>query len=441
MASQGQAERAALEAGQLESLRALLTELIPANRFYTCKLQEAGRGFDVASLEDFFQRYPFTTKDELVRDQAAHPPYGTNLTYPLPDYTRFHQTSGTSGQPLRWLDTPASWDWMVENWMEVYRAAGVVRGDRVYFAFSFGPFIGFWMAFESAERLGCLCLPGGGLSSSARLRAILDNAATVLCCTPTYAIRLGELAAEEGMDLAQAGVRTIIVAGEPGGSIAATRDRIRQLWPGVRVFDHHGMTEVGPVTYECPAHPGVLHVMETGYLAEIIAPATSLPAPPGQAGELVLTPLGRVASPLLRYRTGDLVQARIQQAEGGGPGSGTEAVCACGRQELALEGGILGRVDDMVIVRGVNVHPGAVEGIVRGILGIAEYQVRLTTKGPMTEMKVAIEAGADAPSPKALADQLARAFENSLSLRVPIEIAPAHSLPRFEMKARRWVRE
>jgi len=433
MPSQGHVERAALEAGQLENLRALLTELIPANRFYTRKLQGAGLGFDVASLADFSQRYPFTTKDELVGDQAAHPPYGTNLTYSLLNYTRFHQTSGTTGQPMRWLDTPASWDWMVENWMEVYRAAGIDQGDRVYFAFSFGPFIGFWMAFESAERLGCLCLPGGGLGSGARLRAILDNSATVLCCTPTYAIRLGEVAAQERIDLAQSRVRTIIVAGEPGGSIPATRRRIGQLWPGARVFDHHGMTEVGPVTYECPALPGVLHVIEQGYLAEIVEPATGQPVPPGQAGELVLTPLGRVASPLLRYRTGDLVKRGVRKAEDGMP-------CTCGRHELALEGGILGRVDDMVIVRGVNVHPGAIEGIVRGISGIAEYQVRLTTKGPMTEMRVAIETGSGGPSPRVLADQLSREFENTLSLRVPIEIVPANSLPRFEMKANRWVR-
>ena len=194
------------------------------------------------------------------------PPFGTNLTYPLTCYTRFHQTSGTTGQPLRWLDTPASWEAMVENWMDVFRAATIGAADRVYFAFSFGPFIGFWMAFESAERLGCLCLPGGGLSSVARIRAILENAATALCCTPTYAIRLGEVAAEEGIDLAESNVRRIIVAGEPGGSIPATRRHIEQLWPGARVFDHHGMTEVGPVTYECPVVPGVLHVIERGHI-------------------------------------------------------------------------------------------------------------------------------------------------------------------------------
>ena len=309
--------RTEIRASQLEQLRSLVAELFPANSFYYRKLETAGITFDVASLEDFSARFPFTTKLELAADQLAHPPYGTNLTSPLASYTRFHQTSGTTGTPLRWLDTPESWEWLLDNWAVVLRAAGVRAGDRACFPFSFGPFLGFWMAFESAERLGCLCLPTGGMSSVARLQVILDNEATVLCCTPTYALRLGEVAAETGIDLKRSKVRVIVVAGEPGGSIPATRARIEQLWPGVRVFDHHGMTEVGPVTYECPAQPGTLHVIESGFYAEIVEPNSGKPVQHGQPGELVLTPLGRVASPLLRYRTGDLVKCGVRSAECG----------------------------------------------------------------------------------------------------------------------------
>lgn len=232
MASSEHLDRAAIASAQLELLRALVAELIPANKFYTQKLQAAGVGFDVASLADYAARFPFTSKAELVTDQSANPPYGANLTYPLNCYTRFHQTSGTSGAPLRWLDTPESWDAMTESWAEVLRAAKVRAGDRVMFAFSFGPFLGFWLAFAAAERLGCLCLPGGGLSSAARLRLMRDNQATVLCCTPTYALRLAEVAATERIATASLGVKTIVVAGEPGGSIPATRARIEALWPG-----------------------------------------------------------------------------------------------------------------------------------------------------------------------------------------------------------------
>src|SRR5438552_3383058 len=279
-------DREAIEAHQLEQLRSLVAELFPGNEFYSRKLNAAGITFDVASLGDFSSRFPFTTKTELVEDQRANPPFGTNLTNPIECYTRYHQTSGTSGAPLRWLDTPESWEWMLESWTEILRVAGVQPADRVYFAFSFGPFIGFWLGFEAAARLGSLCVPGGGLSSSARLRSILDNGITVLCCTPTYAIRLAEVAAKEHIDLATTRVRTMIVAGEPGGSIPSVRTQLAQLWPGARVFDHRGMTEVGPVTYECPERPGVLHVIERAYFPEIIDPTTGRHLPPGSAGIL-----------------------------------------------------------------------------------------------------------------------------------------------------------
>lgn len=427
MAGGPHAPREAIQASQLEQLRSLVAELFPGNSFYTQKLNAAGITFDVASLDDFSRRFPFTAKSELVHDQRAHPPFGTNLTYPLERYTRFHQTSGTMGAPLRWLDTPESWEWMLENWGEVYRAAGVEPHDRIYFAFTFGPFIGFWMAFEAGARLGALCLPGGGMSSEARVRAILENAATVLCCTPTYAIRLAEVAGEENISLANSRVKTIIVAGEPGGSVPATRARLEQLWPGARVFDHHGMTEVGPVTHECPARPGVLHVIESAYYAEIIDPATALAVKSGQPGELVLTTLGRLGSPLLRYRTGDLVRADPQP-------------CVCGRAEFALPGGILGRTDDMIVVRGVNVYPGAVEEIIRATEGVQEYQARVSAVHALTELSLLIEPRPDCADVPALLARLEKSFQTQFALRVPVTAVPCGTLPRFEMKARRWVR-
>lgn len=423
-------DRAAIEASQLEQLRSLLAELFPANQFYAQKLQSAGITFDVASLADFSARFPFTTKPELIADQRAHPPYGTNLTYPLDRYTRFHQTSGTSGVPLRWLDTPESWEGMVESWTEIFHAAGVCVGDRVMFAFSFGPFLGFWLAFESAARLGCLCLPGGGLGSAARLRLMRDNGANILCCTPTYAIRLAEVAAEENIGLRSLGVKTIIVAGEPGGSIPATRAKLEALWPGARIFDHHGMTEVGPVTFECPAKPGVLHVIESAYLAEVVDPATGKPA---QSGELVLTTLGRAGSPLLRYRTGDLVKLRTRNSEPGTP-------CACGRFELALEGGILGRTDDMIIVRGVNIYPTAVEEILRGFSDVAEYRVHVSQAQALTELRVEIEPTGDCRDAAGLVTEVSKSFERAFALRVPVMAVAPGALPRFEMKAQRWVK-
>src|SRR5439155_10198869 len=147
-----------------------------------------------------------------------------------------------------------------------------------------------------------LSLPGGGMSSAARLRFLLDHRATVILCTPSYALHLAEVARSEGIDLAGSPVRMLIVAGEPGGSIPATRERIEAAW-GARLFDHYGLTEVGPIAVECLENPAGLHVMERDYIAEVIDPTTTDPVPPGTVGELVVTNLGRLGSPLIRYRT------------------------------------------------------------------------------------------------------------------------------------------
>jgi phenylacetate-CoA ligase len=420
-------DRPAIEAGQRVALGALLDALVPNNRFYTRKLETARVG-EISSLDQFFAWVPFTTKQELAEDQRACPPYGTNLTYPLEQYTRFNQTSGTTGTPLRWLDTDATWGWMVENWIEVFRASGVRPSDRVFFAFSFGPFLGFWTAFEAGTRLGCLCIPGGGMSSSARLRVMLDNQVTVLCCTPTYALRLAEVAAQEGMDLADGSVQVILTAGEPGACIPATRARLEALWPGARVRDQHGMTEIGPVTFECPALPGVLHVLEAGFIPEVIDPRTEQHVGPGEQGELVLTNLGRSGSPLLRYRTGDLVQRAARTP------------CACGRYDMALQGGILGRTDDMVIVRSVNLYPAAVEEVMRRFAQVAEYRVEVSSERAMTELQIQLEPAPDCLNPNGLEEAVAAALRAAFNLRIPVSLVPPGSLPRFELKARRWVR-
>ena len=403
---------------QLRKWQELCVAIVPANPFYTAKL----RGCDLSTLASV----PFTTKKELVADQAAHPPFGTNLTYPVERYSRFAQTSGSTGKPMRWLDTEESWAWMARNWSRVFETAGVTAEDRVFFAFSFGPFLGFWTAFEAASRMGCLCVPSGGMRSAARLHLLIDSGATVLCCTPTYALHLAQIAREEGIYLAASRVRRIIVAGEPGGSIAATRRELERLWSGARVVDHHGMTEIGPVSYGCPAEPGVLHVIEDEFIADVIDPVAEIPLPEGSRGELGLTNLGRAGSPLIRYRTGDVVETRARGR------------CACGSDDLALIGGILGRTDDMVVVRGVNVYPTAVEDIVRSVGGVTEYRVRVFEDRSLVELAMDIEL--EDGRGREVAHRLEFALRDALSLRVPVTVQGAGTLPRFEMKARRWIR-
>ncbi len=275
---------------------------------------------------------------------------------------------------------------MLECWKAVYGGAKVDSRDRIFFPFSFGPFLGFWTAFEAGCQIGAHCIPAGGLSSQARLSMIDTLQPTVVCCTPTYALRLLEVAGEMrggAPDLSGTSVRVLIVAGEAGGSIPSTRERIEQGW-GARVIDHHGLTEVGPISFECWESPGSLHLNEAQYICEVLEPDSDRPVADGERGELVVTNLGRAASPLIRYRTGDIVIRRS------GP-------CACGRDFARLEGGILSRADDMVNVRGVNVYPSAVESVVRRFGEVAEYRATVAANGSLRELLVEIElmAGID----------------------------------------------
>lgn len=419
-----------LEQRQLDRVRHLLNEVVAGNPFWRAKLQAAGfQAADVATLADF-QQLPLTTKQELVEDQNEHPPYGTNLTYPLTRYSRLHQTSGTTGTPMRWLDTPESWDWLMDCWAQIYRIVGLRSDDVLAFPFSFGPFIGFWAAFDGAARLGNLCLPMGGMSSEARLQMMADLGATVVCCTPTYAMRLIEVADANGTDLASSNVRMLIVAGEPGGNIPEVRRRIQQGW-GARVFDHWGMTDITSLGIEPEEAPGGLSILETECIAEIIDSQTGLPVPAGELGELIITNLGRLGMPVIRYRTGDLVRAAT-------------APCRSGLELLRLEGGIIGRSDDMVTIRGNNVFPSSIEAIVRQFPEVVEYRIIIERIRSMQHLHLEVEPSpsvADSEDSRAqLMQRLGRAMKDRLNFQAEIECVACGSLPRFEMKARRVVR-
>ncbi|HKX03526.1 MAG TPA: AMP-binding protein [Methylomirabilota bacterium] len=409
-----------LKQHQWTRLVALVQAALPANRFLGARYARAGLADprDLRTWDDF-ERLPLTTKSELVEDQAAHPPFGTNLSYPLDRYVRVHQTSGTTGTPLRWLDTDESWAWWARCWTVVLRAAGVGPGDRVFFPFSFGLFVGFWAGFEGARALGALAIPGGGQDTAQRLAAMESLGATAVCCTPSYALHLAEVARERGIALDRLGVRTTVHAGEPGAGIPAVRARIEAAW-GARAYDHAGMTEMGAYGFECAAQAG-LHVNEAEFIAEVVDPASGRPA---DEGELVLSNLGRAGSPLLRYRTGDRVRV-------------ARAACACGRTFLRLDGGILGRVDDMLIVRGVNVFPSALEGIVRRFPAVDEFVIEVYRRGQLDEVRLLLEVQGQAG---AVAAAVQEAVRVDLGIRVEAVPVPGQSLPRYELKARRLVR-
>ncbi|MBS0202689.1 MAG: AMP-binding protein [Planctomycetes bacterium] len=422
--------RTQLHSWQSTQLRALLDAIVPANPFWTNKFRDAGVNPDSIQTVEDLRQIPLTTKPELATNQAAFPPYGQNLTFPVTGYARLHQTSGTTtGQPLRWLDTPASWNWLLDCWSVIYRLMKLRPEDRLCFPFSFGPFLGFWAGFEGALRQGNLCLAAGGMSSEARLKLIQDNEITMLGCTPTYALRLAEVAAEKGFDVANSSVRAILVAGEPGGAIPSVRSRIESAW-GARVFDHWGMTEIGPLASEADDDPGNLTVLESACIAEIIDSTTGQPVRPGTPGELVITNLGRTGSPVIRYRTGDLVVAETSPHPSG-------------RHWLRLKGGIQGRTDDMLIVRGNNVFPASIEAIIREFSEIIEFRIVVARQREMNHVKLELEPDArlSAADLDSLAARIGKTIKERLQFQAEVVLVGAGSLPRFEMKARRLVRE
>tara|TARA_B100001123_G_scaffold301559_1_gene336554 strand:+ start:11485 stop:12789 length:1305 start_codon:yes stop_codon:yes gene_type:complete len=416
-----------IEVNQANRLKRLLEIIDGRNRFYNNKFVDAGITVSSLNLPEDLTKLPFTDKAELIADQNSTPPWGTALSEPLTNYTRYNQTSSTTGRPLRWLDTNASWQWMLECWKAVYQAAGVTSTDRIFFPFSFGPFLGFWTAFEAGTQIGAQCIPAGGMTSEMRLGLIDVVRPTVVCCTPTYALRLVEVSKEqnqsEPLSLAASSVRVLIVAGEPGGSIAATRQQIENGW-GARVIDHHGLTEVGPISFECWNSPGFVHLNENEYICEVIDPDTGVLVPDGNQGELVVTNLGRLASPVIRYRTRDIVIRTVE-------------TCQCGRTLARLKGGILSRADDMICLRGVNIYPTAVESVVRTISEVVEYRASVTQDGALGTLIVEIEV--DASNPKTVARLVEIKLREALGLSVIVNTVEKGTLPRFEMKARRFI--
>lgn len=388
-----------------DRLDTLLELVLERNPFQRARLADA----DPADL-------PFTTKRELVADQERHPPFGTNLCYPLDRYTRVHQTSGTTGHPLRVLDTAEDWAWWGAGFAKTLHAAGVGPGSRVALAYSFGPYVQFWAASEGLARVGALALPMGGMSSAQRLQALADMEATALMCAPSYALRLLEVALEERMEVALESVDAVICTGEPGASLAAVRSRIEEGF-GARCLDHAGLTEAGPYGYPCTS--GGMHVDEAEFVCEILDEELA-PVAAGERGELVLTALGRTGFPVLRYRTGDVVVNAAQR-------------CPAGHEDRWLPGGIVGRTDDMVVIRGMNVYPSAIEEAVRGVSGSGEFRITFySERSGMDEVKLEVEL-ADA----AAARPLQEAMRQRLGLRVRV-VPVAHGvLPRAEGKARR----
>lgn len=399
--------------GPAARLEGLLSVVRATNPFQRARLGDG----EVRAVADL-GRLPLTTKAELVADQAAHPPYGSNLTYPLAAYAHLHQTSGTTGDPLWVLQTAAEWRWNRLCFARALREAGVGPADRVALAFSFGPYLQYWSAYEAAQELGALVVPLGGMEPVQRLEAIREHALTALVCTPTYALRLAEVARSRGLEDALAPVERILCLGEPGASIPSTRTQIEDAWSAV-CCDHAGMAEVGAYSYPCLAGGG-LHLNEDEFVCEVLEPGGDASVEPGGRGELVVTALGRTGCPAIRYRTGDVVDTAA------GP-------CPAGHPHRWLPAGIVGRADDMVVIRGMNVFPSAIEQTLREVGVQGEYRIAFYPDAGATD-EVRIQAEIERPE---IVRALQERMRQRLGLRVRVVPVRPGILPKQEQKARR----
>ncbi len=423
--------RERLEALQLVKLRRHCEWAAARSAWYRRRFAEEGfKPEQLKSLADL-RRLPMLTRDGWLGSQVARPPYGEIPTVGGDGAIRVHTTSGTTGHgPLRALDSRKDWAWIAEMWCYAIWGCGVRPRDTAYIAFGYGSFIGFWGLHYAMEKVGVLNVPGGAQTTDARVAQIVDFGATVVASTPTYALRLAQEAEARGVDLRGCPVQRLILSGEPAGSIPQTKALIEEQW-GAKAFDTAGMTEIGTImVFECSEQPGGTHIIEDNMIEEVIDPESLEPVTYGERGERVVTSFGRGTIPLIRYRTSDLV-CRVPAKR-----------CACGRGFDIYEGGILGRVDDMKIVRGTNVYPRAIEAIVREFPDVDEFQTVITHEGIRDEITLRVEMkpewsldGWDAVSGD-LHRRLANAHEG---LNFRIERAGAGELPRFELKAKRTV--
>lgn len=416
--------RARIEEIQFKRLKGLLEVACRENPFYKKKYAEHGISpEDIRSLDDI-TKLPYLYKKEIQEDQRANPPFGTNLTGSLEDYVRYHQTTGTTGAPVRWLDTKETWNWRGRCAAMSMCGSGITAKDIVFFPFAFGPHVAYWGIWQGAWEIGALAIAGGGWDTAQRIRSIFENKVTVVACTPTYAIRMAEVAAQNGIDLRESSVRMTFHAGEPGALIPSVRNRIMESW-GVKPFDYPGLTEVGNYGIHCVDQDTSIHVNEAEFIFELIDPDSGDPIEGEGTGEMVLTNLGRTSSPSIRFRTGDVVKVKRSQ-------------CKCGRTFLSLDGGIIGRVDGMICLRGMNIFPSQIEAIVGKHLVMGEeFQIVAYTSKAMGELKVMCELLEGRP------DHVLSAIQKDLldtaEIRINVERVPRGTIERSEYKSKKFV--
>jgi phenylacetate-CoA ligase len=414
---------------QLKKFKRIFEWAYQHSKFHRTLYNEAGiRPEGIRSLEDIHQ-VPKTDKSMMQDVQGKDPfPYGDALSVPLEEVTVFRQTSGTTGQPVYQPDSWQDWEWWMECWSYILWAQGYRPKDRVFIPFGYNIFVAFWAGHYAAEKIGCEVIPGGALDTRARILKIQELNANAMMGTPTYILGMGEAARQKmNLDPSKLSIEKITCAGECGASIPSTKRRIEQTW-GAKLYDHAGATEIGAWSYECLDQPGGMHVNEALFLVEIEDLETGeIIDQPGRRGKMIITALDRQAQPCIRFDSQDVIEW-------------ADEPCSCGRTFRLIAGGVVGRADDITKVKGVLLAPSAIEDVVRGVDGLGdEYEVIVDRVGYSDRIKLRIEILPEAQAGRLrIETELADQLRLKTNLGYEIEVCDFETLPRYEVKARRF---
>lgn len=422
--------REQIELLQLGLLKQQLAHVEQNSLYYRRVFERAGfSARDITRFEDL-RKLPVTRKSDYVDALAVNAPYGELCAVRPEDIVRVHFSSGTTGKP-----TPVYWTADdVQTWADLYARAlyaqGMRRGDVFQCMYNYAWFVAGLGATYAAERIGAMVIPASAGDTARQILTMREFGSQILAATPSFLAHLAETAQGMGIDPRSLKVRSLAVGGEPGGSIPATRQRLESLW-GADMYDCYGALECQPIAWEAACKEGPV-LAEDFIYAEVLDADTEQPVADGQPGVLVITQLRKQACPLVRWWTGDIVVRDSRPASDG-------------RTHARLAGGVLGRADDMLIVRGVNVFPSAIENIVRALPGAGEEFVIDLTRSPrgaahgfLEGLCVRIEA--HATDAAAFQEQAERVLREQLKVRCQVQLEAPGSLPRFTHKAKRVIR-
>ena len=426
---------------QSEKLALAYRYLWECSSFYRRKFEEAGLGPDSVNGLDDLTRIPITHREEWLEDQEENPPWGTFSPIRQEDWLErgwmFFSTSGTTAKfPRVFRHTAFDRQMWCHLGARGLYAMGIRRGDVAIICFNYGTSTGFWGMHYSLNHMGVPVISGGGANTERRAMFIENYKPTLLLSTPSYALYLGRKMEEAGLSPRQSSIRIIVASGEPGACVPATKKRTEQLW-GAEIHDHFGCTEVAgpPVGYTCSYQakqkdgPVGSHLFEDIYVHEALDPQTWEPVPEGKPGVLVVSNLFSEAQPILRYVMGDWITI-------------TTEPCGCGRTHARAVGGLQGRHDKLIKIRGLMFFPAAIEDAIRSLAEVGdEFRVELDRAADMDQIKVTIEASKETGE---LADEqrkarVAQALKGTLGLRVDVDVVADGTLPRTEFKADRLI--